>query len=73
MKEKSEDMSPLKNEEPTNESHMSIDDEVGSPSDDLLLSLPDPEPLMRGRRFFRDSRNPLWNLIAENATNPNVG
>lgn len=72
MKEKSDDLE-LKNEELPNESQKTNEDKIGESSDnDLLLNLPDPEPLIRGRRFFRDSRNPLWTLIAENA-NPNVG
>merc|ERR1719273_1158355 len=66
MKDKSEDLSQLKNEDLSNESDKDDDNEMGSGSDDdLLLGLPDP-----GRRFFqRESKNPLWMLVAENANN----
>lgn len=69
MKDKSEDLSQLKNEDLSNESDKDDDNEMGSGSDDdLLLGLPDP-----GRRFFqRESKNPLWMLVAENANNSNA-
>jgi len=67
MKDKSEDLGQLKNEDLSNNSDKNNDPEIGGSDDDLLLGLPEPS-----RRFFRDSKNPLWMLVAENANNSNA-
>jgi len=67
MKDKSEDLGQLKNEDLSNNSDKNNEPEIGASDDDLLLGLPEPS-----RRFFRDSKNPLWMLVAENANNSNA-
>lgn len=49
----SEQLSQLKEESKT--TNEQINDMDNSSDNDLLLPLPDPEPIIRGRRFFRET------------------